>query len=616
MNQEAQYTTEFGGISSLVIIVVVILFFFSNILDFFAKTQVFTDDETLISNDPQMLELNSDNYMLAVSIEQTNYSLNPFFNISIEQRQYDRDTNGVLKKTIKYIQLQECRFDQFDKVFSKHGINFTEQFNTLGLKYWLCPKDDFKILLKGTYSSDQFQFIKLVVKECQNSNIQNQTWNPICANEEVKQKYLTKEGQFKLQLYQTNTIINQNKPDNYLTQFLDSDMYFTFVPKKLSRQANIYFRESKIINDNSLLPYQDQTETAVIVRKNEDFRDLTELGRDTDDQYAIIYLRRSQFTQIISRKFQKLGELLSYLGGVVQIMRLLFGIFIVFCNRQLMLIELSNKLYDFKEIKLKRVEQPSPPQMTGSMPQDTVRSKYIEDQLNSPEPDAILDIKNDTFLSPSTTNIKSAIDKILYESNPIRFSFKLFLNKLTCGFMFKDRNAILLEKAINRMNQDLDLHSILYRIQEISKIKKLLFNEQQMILFNFTPKPQISVQSNSRVPSRLLIHDSKIKSRLKRQNNLDIKEQDQISYMLMNAYALVKDDIPAEFQSDCSLKINQKLIELMIQETQNADNSFKHQLQSPKKPFISFKFQINDQQNEQEQINENKNDNPIINEQQ
>ncbi|CAD8080324.1 unnamed protein product [Paramecium sonneborni] len=611
MNQEAQYTTEFGGISSLIIIVVVVLFFFSNILDFFAKTQVFTDDETLISKDPLLLELNSENYIFAVSIEQANFSINPFFNISIEQRQYDRDDNGVLKKTISYIQLQECKFDQFDKVFSKQGINFTEQFNTLGLKYWLCPKDDFKILLKGSYSSEEFQFVKLIVKQCENSTSnQIQSWNPVCADEQVKQKYLAKEGQFKLQLYQTNTIINQNKPENYLTQFLDSDMYFTFVPNKLSRQANIYFREAKIINDNSLLPIQDLAESAVVVRKNEDFRDLTELGRDTDDQYAIIYLRRSQFTQIISRKFQKLGELLSYLGGVVQIMRLLFGIVIVFCNRQLMLIELSNKLYDFKETKLKIVEQPSPPQITGGVPQDTARSKYIEDQLNSPEPDVILDVNNDIFQSPSTTNIKGAIDKILYESNPIRFSFKLFLNKLTCGLMFKDRNAILLEKAINKMNQDLDLHSILYKIQEISKIKKLLFNEQQMILFNFTPKPQISLHSNSRVPSRLLIHDQK-KSRLKRQNNIDGNQQDQISCLLLNAYAQVKDEIPSELLSNCQFRINQKLIELMIQETKDADVSYKHLSQSPKKPFISFKFQINDQQNDQDQINENI-ENPII----
>lgn len=61
--------------------------------------------------------------------------------------------------------------------------------------------------------------------------------------------------------------------------------------------------------------YRDVTQEKVIVRKAEDFRDLTELGRDTDDTYAAVYLRRSPFTEIINRKFEKLGELLAYLGG-------------------------------------------------------------------------------------------------------------------------------------------------------------------------------------------------------------------------------------------------------------------------------------------------------------
>lgn len=41
----------------------------------------------------------------------------------------------------------------------------------------------------------------------------------------------------------------------------------------------------------------------MIIRKAEDYRDLTELGRDSDDDYAIVYIRRSPFTEIISRKF-------------------------------------------------------------------------------------------------------------------------------------------------------------------------------------------------------------------------------------------------------------------------------------------------------------------------
>lgn len=39
------------------------------------------------------------------------------------------------------------------------------------------------------------------------------------------------------------------------------------------------------------------------MRKAEDYRDLTELGRDTDDNYAIVYLRRSPFTEILERRF-------------------------------------------------------------------------------------------------------------------------------------------------------------------------------------------------------------------------------------------------------------------------------------------------------------------------
>lgn len=53
----------------------------------------------------------------------------------------------------------------------------------------------------------------------------------------------------------------------------------------------------------------------MIIRKGEDFRDLTELGRDTDTNFATLYLRRSPFTEIINRNYQKLGNLLSYLGG-------------------------------------------------------------------------------------------------------------------------------------------------------------------------------------------------------------------------------------------------------------------------------------------------------------
>lgn len=38
--------------------------------------------------------------------------------------------------------------------------------------------------------------------------------------------------------------------------YLDSDMYFSFVPNQLSRLANVYYRSYVVNNDLSLLPYE------------------------------------------------------------------------------------------------------------------------------------------------------------------------------------------------------------------------------------------------------------------------------------------------------------------------------------------------------------------------
>jgi len=37
---------------------------------------------------------------------------------------------------------------------------------------------------------------------------------------------------------------------------------------------------------------------------------------------------------------------------------------------------------------------------------------------------------------------------------------------------------------------------ILSKLQEVEKLKKVIFDTQQLILFNFFPKPEISEESN------------------------------------------------------------------------------------------------------------------------
>ncbi|CAD8202414.1 unnamed protein product [Paramecium octaurelia] len=537
------------------IIAILIAFFFSNVMDFLNQTEIIFSLETKFSINPDEMILTSQNYMAAFSIEQVGYVLNPFFNISIEQRQYIRDENGKLNKNITYIPLEACTLSHFDLLLNESNINFQEQFNQLDLSNWLCPRKDFQFKLSGTYSSQEFNFIKIVVNDCQ-QNQENETgWNPVCASEQAKQQHLQKEGQFKFQIYQVNSVVNPDQPKTYVSSYLDGEMYFTFVPKKMSRQANLFYRKYKFFNDLSLLPLENIHEEEVIVRENSDYRDLTELGRDTDDNYAIIYLRRSQFTEIVNRRYTQIGELLSYLGGFLQIMITGLGIFIMYYNKVQMQIELSNKLYNFKinsgnEQNQMSIIKPSQISNAKSL------SISVEDSQNQNLNESIADEKQ------KKNYLKKAIIKQFQQLNRVSLSMKLILNQMTFGLLFNNNDSQFLTKAINKVNNDLNIHDILYKIQEVQKLKQVLLRRSQIILFNFTPKPLITLDDDYHLPNRMDIEENLsdlVNSNFGENSEKNEKNEKNLFTDLYNAYLEIKKELEDESMPFCQFSLNAQL---------------------------------------------------------
>ncbi|CAD8170329.1 unnamed protein product [Paramecium octaurelia] len=570
MNRNDLYTTSFGGFSSILIICLLSLIFSSNIISFFQKQNIYHGSEVVFSNDPGLIEMNERNSMIAISIDQTNFTITPYFDISLEQRTYIRNLNGTIEKQTIEIPLKPCTLDRFNNIFSDQGIDFTSQFNFQGIGNMLCPIENFTYHLEGTYSSEVFKFLKIVVKSCKTSEIVNDnlSWNPTCASDLDRQNYLNENSQFKLQIIQINTVINPQNSENYKTIYIDSDMYFPFVPHKLARLANIFYRQVIINNDNSLLPFEKIDKEEIIVRKAEDYRDLTELGRDTDYNYAIVYLRRSPFTEILDRRFQKIGELLSYLGGFMQIMKVLFGFLIAFYNRTSMLIELANKLYDFKDEKdVKKLK--------------TINTLQYIEHISSPI-DVFQINGNQQNQNHDLSNIewKDYLSRLVQKSNPIKFNFKLFINQLSFGFCFKDKNSQFLEKAIEKINNELDLHTIFYQLHEISKLKQVLLRKSQIILFNFSPKPIITLGIDQVIPSRLSIKDSKKISQISKSEEEYINEE--LFSKLQQAYKEILNEINQNPSNLCQANINLKLTQLigqdimkLIQPHQQRRNAFK-----------------------------------------
>ncbi|CAK58159.1 unnamed protein product (macronuclear) [Paramecium tetraurelia] len=550
INKQSSYKTFFGGISSILIIAILIAFFFSNVVDFLNQTDIIFSLETKFSVNPDAMILSQENYMAAFSIEQEGYAINPYFNISIEQRQYVRDESGKQIKSISSVPLEPCTLSHFNVLLKESNLNFEEQYNSLDLSNWLCPKKDFQFKLSGTYSSQEFNFIKIVIKECEQGNENESGWNPVCASEQAKQQSLEINGQFKLQIYQVNSIINPSQSKAYVRAYLDDeicpDKPTYFIENTSFRM--IYPSCLFSIQFSSILRNIQQEE--LIVRQNADYRDLTEIGRDTDDKYAVIYLRRSQFTEIVKRRFTSIGELLSYLGGFLQIMITGLGLFIIYYNKIQMQIELSNKLYNFKinagdnskiakrVIKLSQISNVK------------VQQQCVDDSQNMNINDSLIDEKQ------KKNYLKSAIIKQFHEVNKISLSLKLILNQVTFGLMFNNNDSLFLNKAINQVNHDLNIHHILYKIQEIQKLKQVLLRRAQIILFNFTPKPLITLDEEYQLPNRMDFEENLndlISSKLTDQTDNNLFSN------LYQAYLEIKKELEEQSMPFCQFSVNAQL---------------------------------------------------------
>ncbi|CAD8126583.1 unnamed protein product [Paramecium sonneborni] len=621
LNGEDEYKTAFGGFFTLMILGIVVLFFQSNIQDFLNKVNIQSEATELFEDEPDQIELNDSNFMFAVAIEQANFNTNPFFNITLRQRYYERLENGTLIKKDQFIDLIPCSLDRFQNVFQPYGMNFTQQYREIGLDTWLCPQVNYSLSLKGRYTNKYFDFLKIAVNECSNQTQSNSffSWKPVCASQEIVDEWLLDQRSFRVKLYLnihfilryiTNKVINPQKGDDYIQSFLDDELFFSFVPNIIGKETDVFFTKYVLKTDNNLLPTSEELEAIHLFAKQEgDYRDQSIYAAE---QFAAIYLRRSPYTNYISRSYQKLDKLLSILGGFANIVFVVLGFFVGIYNKQQYLIELANEVYDFhfgNQNKAKFERQQLVKEITYVKSQSKIISQRCSpvssinpnnmsincnNALQSIRPslpnkvDCTLVIHNDkvesddkthvckknsgihlqpvgdneiewesvdkSFISSHLTqnnnhtdivmfgstakfnqdrqtktqveqqeqkNMKQSIKQIhkqiinkigihnrkeyltkqiqmmLDRSRPIVFTFKFVLHQLFCGKLFQDKNCILLDKAIKKINQDLDICVLIDKVNEINLIKELLLERDQQILFNFAPKEVITIEDQS-----------------------------------------------------------------------------------------------------------------------
>ncbi|KAL4479911.1 hypothetical protein ABPG74_020427 [Tetrahymena malaccensis] len=121
----------------------------------------------------------------------------------------------------------------------------------------------------------------------------------------------------------------------------------------------------------------------------------------------------------------------------------------------------------------------------------------------------IPDFKHQQDYFDEKSFLKQEFEYLTSRDKSIKLSAKYFIYKLSCGKFFKTKETQLIDKAQYQMSQDLDIFMILNGIKEVQKLKGLLLTQQEQILFNFFPKPVISINENEELPSRIQLEQKK-----------------------------------------------------------------------------------------------------------
>ncbi|CAD8182288.1 unnamed protein product [Paramecium octaurelia] len=539
--QEEEYRTSLGGLLSLCIIGTIISFFYSNIIDFFQKNTVSSESEQQFSEDPSTIKLLPNNFMFAVQIEQDNFTTSPYFNITVEQRAYIRDENGTQKKMPSvYVDLVPCTIEHFKPIFDQYNASFEDQFKQYNLNNFLCPNLDHpltsNLTVGGAWTSKEYSFLKFSVTKCKSNSGNNFSWKPQCKTEEEMLQVLKSVGSFRFQVYTTNYLINPGSPKHFIQPYIAIEQFYSFVPNAMFVQSDIFLRPRTITTDDGILMYPQKSTQTYITRDYMDNREQSAISNLVPGYYGAFYFNRSPYSYDITRNFMRLDELLSNLGGFSQFMIAVIGVLIKIYNREHMVIEMANDLYEFdlnkkrnntieannallassqrgrealkrsmhkikgdSSIQIKSMstfnQKPMMGQFLSPKSIEKQESLKLKECINSHRSSKL---KRVSQLKVQCSAIFEQFKQLMVASQHIGISIKLILSQIMPFECIQSDECVVLKKAMAQVNKELDIQYIIRQLHEMVKLKRVIFNSDQVTLFNFSHRPTISLIRDKR----------------------------------------------------------------------------------------------------------------------
>ena len=301
-------------------------------------------DTTIYSQEMPIIDIDINNLYFAFGLEYPG-SANRYIDESIytvkitfidQQKKQDR----FVTVNQQNLQFEKCNVDNFGKEYQNLFVK-----DELNNSY--CLKDfNYNLTLAGSYKFERITYIRIMVYPCVNNSKNNYS----CKPQEVIDSYLN-NGYFSIVLKDFGL-----NPSNYSYPRIPTlqDLYTT-IDKGLYKNYILNFGLTEIQTDRGLLREQINKERYLQFRKVlESFSFREEKDYHAGKSLILIQLRLEDTIFVQKRTYTKISEILSLIGGYMQLMNTIFLLVSSIINNVSSEIKIINSIFNFniKENKM------------------------------------------------------------------------------------------------------------------------------------------------------------------------------------------------------------------------------------------------------------------------
>ena len=301
------------------------------------RKNIIVYDTTIFSNELPSINLNTSNFYFAFGIENKD-TLNRFIDetiyypeiVFIDRAKVNGEFITISQKILEY---EDCKAE-----------NFGENYQNLLLKGELnnsyCLKDfNSNLKLTGGFKYEKMSYIRIKIFPCKNTTENNNH----CRSQDEIDNFLS-NGYLSI-LVKDFGLNPSNFSSPVIPTFRD---LFTTIDKHLYRNMVLKYGVTEVNTDEGLIFEEVKKEKFLQFREAfQTFSFLEEEDYKNGTEICLLQLRLDDIIFIQKRKYTKMSEIFSRIGGYMQLIYTLFSIMALFLNKLNLELKIINSIFNF-----------------------------------------------------------------------------------------------------------------------------------------------------------------------------------------------------------------------------------------------------------------------------